>query len=221
MLKEADVVVTNPPFSLFREYLAQLVNFHKKFIIIGNINAVSCKETFELFRRGEVWLGVSIHSGDREFRVPDGYPLEAAGCRIDGNGVKYIRVKGVRWFTNLDAPQRHERVPLFRRYTPEEYPRYVNYDAIEVAKVADIPCDYPGEMGVPVTFLDKFNPEQFEIVGLCRDIASPIANFAAKGTYAEGGTRFYLRDGGKCKRLFPRVVIRNKDPETMASWAAA
>jgi hypothetical protein len=165
MLKGADIVATNPPFSLFREYVAQLVAHGKPFVIIGNINAVTYKEIFKLIREDKLWLGESIHSGDREFRVPDYYPLNAAGSRIDGLGNKFIRVKGVRWFTNMDNPKRHEEIPLYRRYSPADYPRYDNYDAIEVGKVAEIPVDYFGAMGVPITFLDKYNPEQFEILG--------------------------------------------------------
>lgn len=166
LLKEADIVVTNPPFSLFREYVAQLVEHEKNFIIIGNVNAISYKEVFKLIKENKIWLGQSIHSGDREFRVPDHYPLQAAGFRVDENGVKYIRVKGVRWFTNLDFEERHEKITLYKQYTPEEYPRYDNYDAIEVSKTAEIPYNYDGAMGVPITFLDKYNPEQFEILGI-------------------------------------------------------
>ncbi|MCL2303885.1 MAG: adenine-specific methyltransferase EcoRI family protein [Planctomycetaceae bacterium] len=164
LMKEADIVVTNPPFSLFREYVAQLIEYEKKFIIIGNVNAISYKEIFKLFKEDKIWFGQSIHSGDREFRVPDHYPLQAAGYRVDENGVKYIRVKGVRWFTNLDFKERHENLTLYKRYTPQEYPRYDNYDAIEVSKTVEIPVDYDGLMGVPITFLDKYNPDQFEIV---------------------------------------------------------
>lgn len=166
LLKEADIVVTNPPFSLFREYLAQLVTYNKQFLIIGNINAVSSKETFQLIMDNRLWLGASIHSGDREFRVPDDYPLNAAGQRTDERGIKYIRVKGVRWFTNLDYPQRHEDIELYKRYNPEEYPKYDNYDAINVNVTNEIPKDYFEPMGVPITFLDKYNPSQFEILGL-------------------------------------------------------
>ena len=165
LLKEADIVVTNPPFSLFREYVAQLVQYNKKFLIIGNQNAITYKEIFPLIKENKIWFGASIHSGDREFAVPDNYPLNAAGSRIDENGKKYIRVKGVRWFTNLDYPQRHEELDLYKRYNPEEYPKYDNYDAINVNKTCDIPYDYDGVMGVPITFIDKFNPEQFEILG--------------------------------------------------------
>ena len=164
LLKEADIVVTNPPFSLFREYLAQLVEYKKNFLIIGNVNTIVTKDTFPLVRDNIIWMGASIHSGDREFRVPDSYPLNAAGYRVDENGIKYIRVKGVRWFTNLDYPQRHEDLVLYKHYTPEEYPKYDNYEAINVDKSSDIPCDYDGVMGVPITFLDKYNPDQFEII---------------------------------------------------------
>ncbi len=164
LLKEADIVVTNPPFSLFREYIAQLIKYDKKFVIIGNINAITYKEVFPLIKENKMWLGCSIHSGDREFGVPNDYPLKAAGYRIDKDGKKYIRVKGVRWYTNLDYAERHEDLILYKKYTPEEYPKYDNYDAINVDKTADIPFDYEGVMGVPITFLDKYNPEQFEIV---------------------------------------------------------
>ena len=165
-LKEADVIVTNPPFSLFREYVAQLMKYDKKFIIIGNQNAITYKEIFPLIKANRIWFGASIHSGDREFRVPDYYPLNAAGSRIDEKGTKYIRVKGVRWWTNVDYPMRHEDLILYKKYSSEEYPAYDNYDAINVDVTKDIPCDYDGVMGVPITFLDKYNPEQFEILGL-------------------------------------------------------
>lgn len=164
-LEEADIIVTNPPFSLFREYVAQLIEYGKKFIIIGNVNAVTYKEIFPLIQTNQIWLGPSIHSGDREFEVPSSYPLTAAGIRIDDQGRRYIRVKGVRWFTNLDFPQRHQALILHKKYRPEEFPHYDNYGAINVDKTADIPCDYDGVMGVPITYLDKHNPDQFEIIG--------------------------------------------------------
>ena len=165
LLKQADIVVTNPPFSLFREYLNQLVKYEKKFLIIGNQNAITYKDVFKLIKENKLWLGASIHSGDREFGVPDHYPLNAAGTRVDEHGNKFIRVKGVRWFTNLDYEERHEDLVLYETYTPEKYPTYDNYDAIEVSKTKDIPTDYGGVMGVPITFLDRYNPDQFEIVG--------------------------------------------------------
>ena len=166
LLDEADIVITNPPFSLFREYVATLMEHEKKFIIIGNVNAITYKEFFPLIRDNRVWIGASIHSGDRKFYVPDDYPLNASGCGIDENGRRFIRVKGVRWYTNLDIKQRHEDLILVKKYAghEDEYPRYDNYDAINVDKVSDIPYDYDGVMGVPITFLDKYNPDQFELV---------------------------------------------------------
>lgn len=166
LLKQADIVVTNPPFSLFREFVTQLDEYDKKFVIIGNVNAITYKETFRLIKENKLWLGASIHNGDREFGVPDDYPLKAASSRIDEDGNKFIRVKGVRWFTNLDYKERHEDLILYKNYTPEEYPKYENFDAINVNKTKDIPADYNGYMGVPITFLDKYNPDQFEIIGL-------------------------------------------------------
>ena len=197
MLKEADIVVTNPPFSLFREYVAQLFEHDKKFIIIGNINAVTYKEVFQLIKENKIWLGQSIHSGDREFRVPDSYPLQAAGYRVDENGTKYIRVKGVRWYTNLDYPQRHEDLILYKKYTEKEFPKYDNYDAIEVSKTADIPKDYDGVIGVPVTFLDKFNPDQFEILGM-DDHRLVFPQWRGRGPDLNG------------KPLYRRIIIKKK-----------
>ena len=169
LIKEADIIVTNPPFSLFREYIAQLMEYKKQFLIIGNVNAITYKEVFPLFKKNKVWFGISIHSGDREFGVPPYYPLTAAGSRVDEKGNKFIRVKGVRWFTNLDHKQRHDELILYKKYIKEEYPHYDNYDAIEVSKTAEIPADWNGAMGVPITFLDKYNPDQFEIIGLAND----------------------------------------------------
>ena len=191
-LKEADVVVTNPPFSLFREYVAQLMKYNKKFIIIGNQNAITYKEIFPLIKANRIWLGASIHSGDREFRVPDYYPLNAAGSRIDENGTKYIRVKGVRWWTNVDYPMRHEDLILYTKYNPEKNLKYDNYDAINVDSTKDIPCDYDGIMGVPITFLDKYNPEQFEIVGGSMYDDTPCRIIK---NYTELGYKFLKRDG--------------------------
>lgn len=205
LLKEADIVVTNPPFSLFREYLAQLMKYEKKFLIIGNVNAISYKEVFPLIKENRLWLGPSITSGDRKFNVPDNYPLNAAGCGIDSDGRKYIRVKGVRWFTNLDHNKRHEEMDLVCRYSPEDYPHYDNYDAINVDRTADIPYDWDGVMGVPITFLDKYCPEQFEIVnandyrksenipskphGLIKDKEAQITEFVEREREEECGLR--------------------------------
>jgi len=198
LLKEADIVVTNPPFSLFREFIALLVKYDKKFLIIGNVNALKYKETFPLIMQGRLWLGASIHSGDREFGVPDDYPLEAASFRVDDKGKKYIRIKGVRWFTNLDYKERHEDIPLYRKYTPEEYPTYENYDAIEVSKTSEIPCDYFGKMGVPITFMDRYNPEQFEILGHMDSHGKVPKGIPNEAPYLNG------------KWLFSRILIRRR-----------
>ncbi|GHT20857.1 putative adenine-specific methylase [Planctomycetales bacterium] len=202
LLKQADIVVTNPPFSLFREFVAQLVEYDKKFLIIGNVNAITYKETFKLIKENKLWLGASIHSGDREFGVPDSYPLNAAGFRVDEKGNKFIRVKGVRWFTNLDFKERHNELPLYKTYTPKEFPHYDNYNAIEVSKVSDIPSpeSYDGVMGVPITFLDKYNPDQFEI--LAKTNSKDHA-----GEYLIGNDPTAMIHG---KKLYHRILIRHK-----------
>ena len=209
LLKQADIIVTNPPFSLFREYVAQLVKYDKKFLIIGNVNAVKYKEIFPLIQTNKLWMGVSIHSGDREFGVPDDYPLYAASYRVDENGKKFIRVKGVRWFTNLDYSSRHDEMILWKEYTPEEYPTYLNFDAIEVNKTSEIPKDYDGKMGAPITFLDKYNPDQFEIVGQSLTLADmkPIRERLGRN---DGGPTFYIERDGKLMRLYDRIVIRRR-----------
>ncbi len=168
ILKEADIIVTNPPFSLFREYVAQLIKYNKKFIIIGNVNAITYKEIFKLIKDNKIWLGQSIHSGDREFRVPAHYIIHSPSKRVDEKGIQYVRVNGVRWFTNLDYKERHEDLILYKTYkeNKKEYPKYENYNAINIDITKDIPVDYDGDMGVPITFLDKYNPEQFKIIGL-------------------------------------------------------
>ena len=209
LLKRADVVVTNPPFSLFREYVAQLVKYEKKFLIIGNVNALKYKEIFPLIKQDKMWLGCSIHSGDREFGVPDDYPLEASSCRIDEKGRKFIRVKGVRWYTNIEHKERHEEMILYRKYDPAVYPKYVNYDAIEVSKTADIPCDYDGVMGVPITFMDKYNPDQFEIVGMSLDLAN-MSIIRERLGRNDGGPTFYIEKDGKLIRLYDRIAIRRR-----------
>ena len=211
ILKQADIVVTNPPFSLFREFMATLIKHEKKFLIIGNVNALKYKEIFPLIMGDKVWLGASIHSGDREFGVPDDYPLEAASCRVDSMGKKYIRVKGVRWYTNLEYSSRHEKLPLYKTYTRDEYPKYVNFDAIEVSKTSDIPMDYDGQMGVPITFMDKYNPDQFEIVGMSLELAD-MGIIRERLGRNDGGPTFYLERDGKLDRLYDRIVIRHRQP---------
>lgn len=216
LLKEADIVVTNPPFSLFREYLSQLIAYEKKFLIIGNVNAITYKEVFPLIKENKLCMGRSIHSGDREFRVPDDYPLNAAGCRIDEKGRKYIRVKGVRWFTNLDYTERYVNIDLWKKYTPEEYPHYDNYDAIEVGKTSDIPEDYDGVMGVPITFLDKYNPEQFEIIGMAKrgagdpSLKSKVYTKDEYPNYSDLNAGPVIIENGKPRNTFPRILIRRK-----------
>jgi hypothetical protein len=238
ILKEADIIVTNPPFSLFREYLAQLFEYKKKFIIIGNLNAITYKETFKLIKENKIWLGQSIHSGDREFKVPEYYPLNSASNRIDENGNKYIRVKGVRWFTNLDYKERHDDLILYKTYKghENEYPKYENYNAINVDVTKDIPLDYKGNIGVPITFLDKYSPDQFELVALgivgsidfnCNkkmEILDKDGKPTGKYTFNAKGTLYRLYnpindkspafkdvDTGKLySSIYARVIIKNK-----------
>jgi len=174
--EEADVIVTNPPFSLFRDFLAWIIEGEKKFVILGNVNAVTYKEVFPLIKTDRLWLGPTITSGDREFQVPSSYPLAAASSRIDDDGNRFIRVKGVRWFTCLDHGRRHQPLALMtmddnKKFSKHKevngfgYKTYDNYDAIEIPYTDAIPSDYEGVMGVPITFLDKYSPEQFEILG--------------------------------------------------------
>lgn len=164
LLKQADIVVTNPPFSLFREYMAQLMEYKKAFLIVGNQNATGYKEIFPLIRDNIVWLG--YNNGHFWFAVPDTYEEKKTDFKIDENGQKWRRMGNICFFTNLDIDKRHEDMTLFRTYSPEAYPKYDNYDAINVNRTLDIPCDYYGVMGVPITFMDKHNPDQFEVIGL-------------------------------------------------------
>lgn len=203
LLKEADIVVTNPPFSLFREFVAQLVFYEKKFIILGNQNAITYKEFFPLIKDEKVWIGSSIHNGDREFRVPHSYNV-SKNYRYDDKGNKYVRVRGPRWFTNLDYKERHDWLDLYKKYTPEEYPKYDNYDAINVDKTADIPQDYDGVMGVPITFLDKYCPEQFEIVGFFNNY-NPATADISKGQIYGSAVKV-----PSCSSLFRGPVVAGK-----------
>ena len=164
LLKQADIVVTNPPFSLFREYIAQLIEHNKKFIILGNQNAIKYKGIFPEIMAGKLWLGAN--SGDMSFRVPDHYTPRPTRFWIDEKGKKWRSFGNMCWFTNLDYKKRHEDLILYKSYHPDEYTAYDNFDAIEVSRVSDIPKDYPGVMGVTIGFLTKHNPEQFEIVGI-------------------------------------------------------
>lgn len=161
LLQQADIVVTNPPFSLFREYVVQLIEYKKRFVIIGHQNAITYKEIFPLIKNNKMWLGFGFRGGAGHF-ISNYEDTATATDRKEG----MIRVSGVHWFTNMDIAKRHEDLILYKTYTPEEYPKYDNYDAINVNKTKEIPMDYPDAMGVPITFLDKYNPEQFEILGL-------------------------------------------------------
>lgn len=209
LLKQADIVVTNPPFSLFREYVAQLIEHDKKFVIVGNQNAISYKEIFNLVIENRIWLGDK--SGDMEFKVPDYYEARETRYWVDVDGQKWRSMGNACWFTNLDIAKRHEEIILYKEYSPEDYPTYANYEAIEVGKTSDIPIDYDGAMGVPLTFLDKHNPNQFEIIGSSQTLGKPMSEVAKKGNYSQGGPRFYLANGdGTYRRLYDRIVIRNK-----------
>lgn len=162
ILKQADIVVTNPPFSLFREYVSQLIEHDKKFIIVGHQNAIKYKEIFPLIRDNRLWLGFGFKGGAAHFINKHYEDYATATDRKEG----MIRVSGVHWFTNLDINKRHEDLILYKKYTPKEYPKYENFDAINVDKTKEIPYDYAGMMGVPITFMDKYNPDQFEIIGV-------------------------------------------------------
>ena len=242
---QADFIITNPPFSLFREFLAWIFEADKQFLIIGNMNAVTCKEVFPLIKENKMWYGCSISSGDREFGVPDEYPLTAAGWRIDDQGKKYIRVKGVRWFTNLDHGRRHQFLPLmtmadnlkFSRHKEirgkDSYDHYDNFDAIEVPYTDAIPSDYDSVMGVPVSFLDKYCPEQFEILGITKTwygMANKIypeqiqvdkTGKESKVTKLNDGATtkhekvpnsetYYIVDNNYFTQVYPRILIRKK-----------
>jgi hypothetical protein len=210
LLKQADIVVTNPPFSLFREFVDQLIQHDKKFIIVGSKNAITYKEIFRLIKDNKVWLGNGFSGGNAYFRIP------AENARAFANGVYdaatgLVKFRNVGWFTNLDIAKRHEELILFRSYNSNDYPKYVNYDAIEVGSVKEIPADFMGHMGVPITFLDSYNPDQFEIIGSSRTLSFPMSQFAEKGTYSQGGPRFYLKaEDGSFRRMYDRLVIKRR-----------
>ncbi|MDR0521723.1 MAG: adenine-specific methyltransferase EcoRI family protein [Planctomycetaceae bacterium] len=191
LLKQADVVVTNPPFSLFREYVAQLIEYDKKFLIIGNMNAITYKEIFPLIQNNKMWVG--INNGAKTYAVPEGYE----GTFLDKSGKRLKQMGNTMWFTNLDHRWRHEEIILGRHYNPKDYPKYDNYDAIEVEKTQHIPMDYEGVMGVPVSFLDKYNPDQFEIAGNL-------------GCYAPDGYSLVSAIYVNKQKIFKRIAIRSR-----------
>ena len=203
LLKQADIVVTNPPFSLFREYVAQLIEYDKKFLIIGHQNAIKYKEIFRLLKEHKIWLGYGFKGGAGHF-ISKYQDIATAGDHREG----MIRVSGVTWFTNLEHDKRHEKLILYKEYNPEEnpeeYPKYENYNAIEVSKTKDIPMNYDGVMGVPITFMDKYNPEQFEIIwttdrggdGMLEHLKLPHSRYDAPVVAGKG--------------LYSRIFIRKK-----------
>jgi hypothetical protein len=194
LLKEADIVVTNPPFSLFREYVAQLIEYNKKFLILGDQNAITYKETFGYIKKNKLWLGYD-NGGTKWFQVPNDYEIQTESRIKIENGIKYFSMGRIMWFTNLDTTKRHEDIVLYKKFTTEEFPKYDNYNVINVDKVSDIPMDYDGVMGVPITFVDKYNPNQFEILG--------IANSARWIDYE----CFTLIHG---KKIYNRILIKRK-----------
>jgi len=208
LLKQSDIVVTNPPFSLFREYITQLFEYKKQFLIIGNLNAITYKEVFPMIKKNKVWFGPSISSGDREFVVPHYIFKEIGNWRTDEKGIHYARVMGVRWYTNLDHGRRHQPLNLMRMADnlkfnkkmqgKKSYDKYDNYDAIDVPYVGAIPSDYDGIMGVPINFMDKYSSEQFEILGANRGVDQDPDGIYGRSTYVNG------------KETFKKLFIRRK-----------
>ncbi len=240
LLDEADIVVTNPPFSLFREYVAQLVERGKQFLILGNQNAITYSEIFKLIKEDRLWFGYD-NGGEKWFRVPDDYDHTTTASRIKvADGVRYLSMGNIAWFTNLDTTKRHDTITLYKRYNPVEYPHYDNYDAIEVGRYTDIPYDFDAAMGVPITFLDKYNPDQFEILGWTRGSdefeAWPTKRYVnarqmkPDGTESSGGKvntgptllvarrpekgTVYVADGvdGYLVQTYMRIIVRNRTP---------
>ncbi|MCL5675547.1 MAG: adenine-specific methyltransferase EcoRI family protein [Patescibacteria group bacterium] len=197
LLKQADIVVTNPPFSLFREYVGQLMKNNKKFLILGNQNAIIYKEIFKFIKENKLWLGYD-NGGTKWFEVPIDYDIPTESRKKIINGVKYFSMGSIMWFTNLDTKRRHEELTLYKKYSPEEYPNYDNYNAIEVSRFYDIPMDYKGVMGVPVTLLDRYNPDQFEIVGSNRGVDQDPNRVYGRGSFLNG------------RETFKRLFIKNK-----------
>lgn len=242
----SDIVITNPPFSLFREFVEWIREAQKDFVIVGNMNAITYKEVFPLLKQNEVWIGATINSGDREFEVPQSYQTISPSLRIDENGRKFIRVDGVRWFSTLDHGRRHSPIPLMTqenniKFSKHKevcgfgYQKYDNYDAIEVPYTDAIPSDYVGVMGVPISFFNKYNPEQFEILGITKtwdtesglktkiypsqtqcapngsqSLVGKLNDGAALQIEAEHSGTYYVVDGKKYIQVYARVLIRHK-----------
>lgn len=206
LLKKSDVVVTNPPFSLFREYLAQLIEHEKKFLIIGTWNAITYRDVFKLIKEDKLWIGVNSNRNFAGFIVPSHYPLHGTEARLDDNGNRLVSSNNTCWYTNLDNAKRHEDLILYKTYNADSYPEYDNYNAIEVSQVNDIPIDYDGIMGVPITFLNKYNPDQFEIVGADFEVKDGLLPELLKSEWDGKNDRAYL-DG---KRMYSRIFVRKK-----------
>lgn len=195
LLEEADIVVTNPPFSLFREYIGCLMQYEKKFVIVGSMNAITYKEIFPLIQNNQLWLGNGFKAGNAYFKVPD-YAVGSYAKGVYDETTGLVKFRNCNWFTNLDIPKRHEFLDLVEKYSPDKYPHYDNYDAIEVSKVLDIPADFGGYMGVPISFMDKYCPEQFNIVGLDR--------------YVDDNPHYGHRFKINGKETYARILIKRK-----------
>ncbi|WP_086241143.1 MULTISPECIES: adenine-specific methyltransferase EcoRI family protein [Campylobacter] len=202
LLKQADIVVTNPPFSLFREYVAQLIEYDKKFLIIGSLNAISYKEIFPLIKDNKLWLGHGFKGGNAYFKSVNLREF-ASGVYDENTGL--VKFRNCAWFTNLDIKKRHEELDLYKKYNPQEYPKYDNYDAIDISYITDIPCDYYGVMGVPITFLDKYNPEQFELIGLG---TGNLAKEIGITKNYRGRTDLAITKNGKSNCPYNRILIK-------------
>ena len=203
LLKQADIVVTNPPFSLFREYVAQLVEYNKKFLILGDQNAITHKDIFKHIRENKLWLGCD-NGGTKWFQVPMDYDIPTETRKKIENGTKYFSMGRIVWYTNLDSIKRHEELTLYKKYSSDEYLKYDNYNAIEVSRVLEIPMDYEGAIGVPITFLTKYNPDQFEILGCSYSYGEP------KGFHVKGNGFNPSING---KEIYKRLFIKNKNPQ--------
>ena len=211
LLKKANIIVTNPPFSLFREYVAQLMEYKKKFLIIGNLNAVTYKEVFKLIKKNDLWLG--YNNGPKTYLVPDNYEQDNIFVGVDGK--KYAKMGNTGWYTNLDVSKRHEPLTLYKKYNMKEYPKYDNYNAIEVSKVSEIPMNYPGIIGIPVTFLDKYNPRQFEILGITdrepnNEYRTKMYTREDSPKYNDLNRRAAIKIGGNFKPVYARLLIKMK-----------
>lgn len=207
LLRQADVVVTNPPFSVFREFVATLIDFNKKFLIIGNINSITYKEIFPLIMQNKMWLGFGMGRAISGFTVPDDYELYGTEARIDAEGNRIVATNQCLWYTNIETPKRFWDIPLWAKYSPEKNPRYDNYDAIEVSKTAEIPEDYYGVMGVPITFLDKYNPNQFEILGATESEGTGFSN----GLWHDDSQFRQATINGR--KVYKRLFIRRREKD--------